>query len=190
MTASTAHKRTPFEIARDRLVIAEWYCQGIPQHEIADRLGVTRQQIGYDLAMIQVDWAAKRDRLLDVHKAEQLAKIDVLEREHWAEYHRSKQPFTRTVKHAEAVKDKDGPQPTRAVVTTEERLGDPRHLAGVAWCIEQRCKILGLYAPTRIAVEQIEAEVREQAQALGLDAEAAVAEVHRIVNAGRARGAR
>jgi predicted transcriptional regulator len=182
MIASTAHKRTPFEIARDRLVITELYCQGIPQHEIADRLGVSQPQISYDVKAIQADWAAKRDRLLDAHKAEQLAKIDVMEREYYAEYFRSKQPFSRTVKYAESAKDKDGPQATRAVVTTEERLGDPRYLAGVAWCIEQRCKILGLYAPEKI---DITARIREAAEELGLDADAAVAEAQRLVTTRR-----
>lgn len=186
MGASTANKRTPFAIARDRLLIAEWYCQGVPQHEIADRLGtVSREQVKYDLAAIHAEWAAKRDRLLDEHKAEQLAKIDVMEREYWAEYLRSKEPFKRTVKHAESAKDEKQPQPTRAVVTTEERLGDPRYLDGARWCIEQRCKILGLYAPTRVALEQLEEAVREQATALGLDPAAAVEEARRIVNEGR-----
>lgn len=31
-------------------------------------------------------------------------------------------------------------------------MGDPRYLAGVQWCIEIRCKLLGIEAPKRVDV--------------------------------------
>jgi hypothetical protein len=34
-------------------------------------------------------------------------------------------------------------------VVKYESAGDPRFLAGIQWCIEQRCKILGLLAAVK-----------------------------------------
>ena len=33
--------------------------------------------------------------------------------------------------------------------TSMGQAGDPRFLAGVQWCIERRCKIIGIDAPTK-----------------------------------------
>ena len=38
-----------------------------------------------------------------------------------------------------------------AAIRKAEQTGDPRYLAGVQWCVEQRCKILGLNAPQKVA---------------------------------------
>jgi hypothetical protein len=35
--------------------------------------------------------------------------------------------------------------PTQSISRGEDPCGDPRYLEGVQWCVEQRCKILGLY---------------------------------------------
>jgi DNA-binding transcriptional MocR family regulator len=53
-----------------------------------------------------------------------------------------------------------------------------------------RARVLGTFAPTKIAIEQLEEEVRRQAEELGLDKEAAVEEVHRIINETRQGAAR
>ena len=49
--------------------------------------------------------------------------------------------------------DKKGKQrgSAKAVIEKETMLGNPAYLAGVMSCIERRCKILGLDAPTKIA---------------------------------------
>ncbi|MHC4984512.1 MAG: hypothetical protein ACYTF6_15275, partial [Planctomycetota bacterium] len=40
-------------------------------------------------------------------------------------------------------------QPAVVAKARKGQAGDPRFLAGVQWCIERRCKILGLDAPTK-----------------------------------------
>ena len=78
-----APKRTPFEIERDRAEISELYLKGATQLAIAEQLGLSRQQIGYDLGKIQQQWRTHTALDLDSHKGQQLAKLDQLEREYW-----------------------------------------------------------------------------------------------------------
>ena len=48
-------------------------------------------QIGYDLGKIQEGWRTQTALDLDHHKAQQLAKLDELERTHWQAWEESKQ---------------------------------------------------------------------------------------------------
>ena len=63
MPGNTRQKRsTPDARRRDREVVAELYCKGWKQYEIADKLGVTQQQVCYDLKIIRNDWLQSTDR--------------------------------------------------------------------------------------------------------------------------------
>jgi hypothetical protein len=112
--------RTPDQIRRDRAEIARLYLQRWTQADIGRKLGLSRQQVGYDLEAVRQEWLDSALTDFNARKAEELARIDRLELEYWAAWERSKA---------------DG-------------AGDPRFLAGVERCIEQRAKILGLHAPT------------------------------------------
>ena len=55
-------------------------------------------------------------------------------------------------------------QVTRATVRTGSGVGDRGFLAQMAWCVEQRCKILGLEKPVAVEVRGTFVEI-----ALGID---------------------
>jgi hypothetical protein len=90
-------------------------------------------------------------------KARELAKIDKLEREYYAGWRRSceDEETTRQATKGKVVKRKDeegelvSERPAEVTRTRKGQAGDPRFLAGVERCIERRCKILGIDAPTR-----------------------------------------
>jgi len=86
-----APKRQPFEIERDRAAITAMYLRGQTQQVIGEQLGLSRQQIGYDLGKIQEGWRTQTALALDEHKAKELAKLDLLERIHWESWVESKQ---------------------------------------------------------------------------------------------------
>ena len=46
-------KRTPIQRERDLLEISSLYLRGITQAEIASQLGVSQQQVSYDLKILQ-----------------------------------------------------------------------------------------------------------------------------------------
>lgn len=143
-----APKRTPLKREADLVVTADLYQRGVPMTEIARQLHVTWQQIQYDLADIRRRWLEKMVEKFDAKKAEELAKIDRLEREYWQAWDKSLVEFTSTT-----IKAGEGKEKKKEVSkTTEQRYGDPRFLYGIQWCISKRCEILGLNAPTKLKI--------------------------------------
>ena len=138
----TGPMRTEFEREADLVTIKDAYLRGDTQMEIAVRLGLSQAQISRDLATIQRRW--RESSIVDLNEAKQreLERIDVLEREYWQAWEASKGEQSRST----ASKTGDV---SRAQVVKYESAGDPRFLAGIQWCIEQRCKILGLLAAVK-----------------------------------------
>jgi hypothetical protein len=141
--------RSPDQISKDRAEIAHLYLQRLTQAEIGQRLGLSRQQVGYDLDVVRKEWLQSSLLDFNARKAEELARIDRLEREYWAAWEASKKE--RQTSTTEQTTDADGER-LRAGIRKVEQTGDPRYLSGVQWCIEQRAKILGLHAPTEARV--------------------------------------
>jgi hypothetical protein len=132
-------------MANDRALIASLYLQGKFQSEIGQVLGVSRQQISYDLKAIHATWRSLPDAELNELRAKELARIDVLEREYWQAWEHSKRPkeITNTEKEGDRIK---------VGKRSEQRSGNPAFLSGVMNCITLRSKILGLEPPVRTEV--------------------------------------
>lgn len=129
-----------------RTEVSTLYQQRKSQDEIAEKLGVDQATISRDLSAITKEWQEKRIENLDGRKQEELARIDVLEAQYWRGWERSCTERRKTM--AEQHSTVKG-QERRDQIMEEGRDGNPAFLAGVQWCVEQRCKILGLYAPTK-----------------------------------------
>lgn len=159
-----APKRSKKQREYDLERTAEYYLQGWTQRRIADKLGVSQAQVSLDLKKMQKRWQESALVNFDEARAKELARIDELERTYWAEWHRSREARTisRTRRSARDLPGKgkeegeDEGQTIRSAESSEiieERLGDPRYLQGVQWCIQERIKLLGLYAPTKTQTE-------------------------------------
>lgn len=158
-----APSRTPFQIEHDREEITRRYLRRETQQEIAAALGMTRELVKYDLGVIQERWRKDTARNLDDDKARELARIDELERTYWHAWERSRQdkvsiseetepPDPAQVALAECRPDSlaDAPRVTTKITTRREgQVGNPAYLTGVQWCIDRRCKLLGLDAPAK-----------------------------------------
>jgi hypothetical protein len=133
-----------------RCHVAELFLRGVKrQGELAGRLGVDRSTVSRDLKVLNARWKEAALRDLDAAKGQELERIDLVEHEYWTAWENSKQ--NRETTTTEQVTGGDGDR-TRAAIRKEDQHGDPRYLAGVQWCIEQRCKILGLYAAAQVDV--------------------------------------
>lgn len=149
-------------MARRRRV-AEHYLAHKHQTEIAQLEGVNRATVARDLDAIREEWSERY--AADIEDREQakwqlqlreLARIDRLEQTAQDAWERSKQNAETMHVRTETEGDRDAqgrPLPTKTVSekTTRGQVGDPRFLERVAWCVEQRCRILGLLAPTKVA---------------------------------------
>lgn len=140
--------------AARRADVASAYIRGETQVALAQRLGVTQQQISLDLKAIQAAWLQSSLRDFDALKSEQLAKVDAVERAAWEGYERSCQPRETTLTERNeggewllANGTTQARSPTRkATVRREGQVGDPRFLERIQKCIDQRCSIWGLGA--------------------------------------------
>lgn len=120
--------------------MADLYLQGWLQVDIAAELGINQSTVSRDLKALHKVWL--KAALLDFNeaKARELAKVDRLEREYWRAWQRS-------CEDAETMRQEgDASGVDKIVKTAKGQAGDPRFLSGVQWCIEKRCKILGIEA--------------------------------------------
>ena len=132
-----------------RTKVAGLYLRGFRrQQEIADQLGVNRATVSRDLKVLQARWREAAVRDLDAAIGQELDRLDQLEREYWQAWLRSQGPHEVTT--TEQTSGGDGER-VRAAIRKEQQHGDPRYLDGVQRCIEQRCKLLGLCAPQKVA---------------------------------------
>ena len=110
-------KRNRHQLGSDRLEISRLYLRGLTQVEIAERLGVSQPQICYDLRIVRRDWQASVVKEWGERLAEETARLDLVEREYWEAFHRSKEGG---------------------------RDGSPRFLNGVLQCVSARIRLFGL----------------------------------------------
>jgi len=134
-------RRDVAQLARDRKKIGELYLRGWLQADIAQVLKLNQSTISRDLKALHREWLASALADFSKAKAQELAKIDDLEREYWRAWERSCED-AETVRKEGTTKVLD-----KIVKTAKGQAGDPRFLSGVQWCIERRCKILGIDAP-------------------------------------------
>ena len=146
MPSNSAPKRTKFQIAQDRQEMTVLYLHGMTQAKIAERMGVSRVTITHDLQVVQKQWRKSTTIDLDEAKRKELAKIDDLERTYWEAWEVSLGEREQTLTEQRNTGEQ---AQTRASIRKENRDGDPAFLAGVQWCIERRCKLLGLDAPVK-----------------------------------------
>ena len=142
-------RRSKSQIARDRRKIANLYLQGRIQADIGEELDINQSTVSRDLQALQEEW--KNSSLIDIDeaKAKELAKVDRLEREYWDAWERScEDEETKRLEGTLAAGEEKG-KTTKQVVTRKGQAGDPRFLTGIQWCIERRCKILGIDAPAK-----------------------------------------
>lgn len=133
------------------LEVSELYLAGKPQHEIAQKLGCTQQQVSYDLKLMRRYWLQSSIANFDTRKNEELAKINMVERECWESWEKSKQKSVKMVKEKRPIINKEGMLESEEKTTTtiEDTAGDPRWMQLILQCSERRVKLLGLDEPIK-----------------------------------------
>jgi hypothetical protein len=155
-------KRTESQRERDLVLFAELYLQGYSLQEISDHVAsvrdytLSRVQVHYDIKLIHERWKEAYIETYDTMKVRELARIDKLERAYWDAWERSMKD--KVEEEHEGTSNKMTNAKGRAVQEHKQskgkkkrttRDGTARFLEGIQWCIQQRCKILGLNAPTQ-----------------------------------------
>jgi len=148
VSTNPKRKRTSLEKAFDSARLADMYLKGRSQREMIDTLSISRNTVQKALKELQQTWQSQALFDFNAAKAMQLAKVDHLEKVAWEGYHLSQQGKTSTTEMSTG----------RTSFTSETKsvslAGDSKWLDKVQWCIDQRCKILGLHAPKAAIIHQ------------------------------------
>jgi len=128
--------------------VAARYVRGMSQWKIGKELGITQQQVSYDLKIVRQRWLESSIRDFDEARAVEVAKIDDAELEFRAAWERSQ-----CLRKVTSSKTKTGRDSSvEDGIREEEQAGDPRFMDGVLKCIHMRSELLGLNAAKKISV--------------------------------------
>lgn len=134
-------KRTPDQRLADLDKIAEWLVQGKTQRWIGGQLGLTQQQISYDVKDVRKQWKANTDLSYEQHISRLMAEIQHVKQVYWQEY--SGEGLTN-----EKITLKKGLTPLGESSSTEmvyrNNQGSLKALDGLLKCLDRQMKILGL----------------------------------------------
>lgn len=165
--------RNELQISRDRTKIAKLYLQGKTQSEIALEIGVSRQQISYDIKKIYSEWKKERIVVFEESVLKTLNKLKLLESEAWCAWEKSKENAEKI--SSKKILNKDNKEESisnvNLIEVTETKEGQNAHkpyLDTIFKCIEVNLKILGILSKNKSNnnvdeyeddFEEIEAEV-------------------------------
>lgn len=156
----TCKKRTASQLLDDRAFCASYLLRSYSIDQITRLLNerntnegrgytITRQQVGYDLKLLRTQWKAAALESIGDQIVIELEKLDLIERELWDAWDRSKGRKER-VKSKVNKTDKDGSSVDDEVERTTETLnGDPRYMTLILQARERRAALLGLDQPLR-----------------------------------------
>ncbi len=126
------------------------YLAGRSQLDIATELNISRSTVSRDLKWLTEQWLTESRVDFDEARARELARINRLELEYWDAWQKSCEDYKEQEIQSS---EKPDSKVLVKVAKTQKQNGEPRFLDGVQWCIEQRCKLLGLHHKERLAVE-------------------------------------
>ena len=127
---------------RRRQQVAALHLKGWTQTAIAEYLNIGQPTVCKDLHAVEAEWLAASVHDTELARRKELLRLELVEREAWGAWERSKEPAQSAV-----VTGDTGKQQTRRSVRHQH--GDP--LRQINQCVQTRCTLLGLNAPTKIA---------------------------------------
>ncbi|MCX5986762.1 MAG: hypothetical protein NTX54_09715 [Chloroflexi bacterium] len=154
--------RTHKKKLSDQMRVGRLYLHGYAIDEIASLTGLGERMVQSEITARRKGWTQRAQ--LDVQTAtfQQLDRIDAIERDAHDGWMRSLGQVNVETKQATSA---SGGNVNRATVRNAgNRDGNPVFLARMAWCVEQRCKLLGLEKPVAVEVRGTFVEI-----AMGID---------------------
>jgi len=120
-------------------MVAKLAMMGLSQEQIAEKMEVKVQAISRQLTEIRRRWLEASLVSYDTMKSAELARINEIERQQWVEI--------------EQLRDEEADEKRKAWWAKRNGAAYGR----VMWCVEQRCKLFGLYAPQEVISWKAEA---------------------------------
>src|SRR5205085_11336695 len=162
-----ARTRSRGQVLADRAVMAEKWARGWTQYAIAQELGLTREQVAYDMRQVFKEW--RKSAIIDLNdaKMKQLHRYEVILKETWVAWENSKRPrditTTRQKRRGLSGTNAEVPmdQTTEAGKRTEQRDPNAAYMQIILDTLDAINKLLGLYAPTETRHSGMVAQITE-----------------------------
>lgn len=163
--------RTQDQREMDLAWLAGKVLAGLPQKEIVAQLNairpykLDRKSVGNDMAVLNERWRTASAVNLDAHKQVMLAKLDLMEQRCYRYLDAAELPrkvtttsVSRTLPGEPQKKGDKSPPPSPRQVFSGTREGYDNNsgqwLKMLRWVMEQKAKLLGLYAPLKLDVPE------------------------------------
>ena len=154
------YRRTPEQRENDLVFCTDLFLRGYSYRQIADLLNQRNAKMGLDYALVPpmrvykdlkqllINWKREHEENIDLYITKELSKLDKIEAELWDAWERSKKRIVSKIRQSGLKKER-----------SENFAGNPRYLDLVLSVQQRRAKLLGLDAPVKVDLPNVNVSV-------------------------------
>lgn len=154
------YRRTPEQRENDLVFCTDLFLRGYSYRQIADLLNQRNAKMGLnyaivppmrvykDLKQLLINWKREHEENIDLYITKELYKLDKIEAELWDAWERSKKRIVSKIRQSGLKTER-----------SETFVGNPRYLDLVLSVQQRRAKLLGLDAPVRVDLPNVNVSV-------------------------------
>jgi hypothetical protein len=154
------YRRTPEQRENDLVFCTDLFLRGYSYRQIADLLNQRNAKMGLDYAIVPpmrvykdlkqilINWKREHEENIDLYITKELSKLDKIEAELWDAWERSKKRIVSKIRQSGLKTER-----------SETFAGNPRYLDLVLSVQQRRAKLLGLDAPVKVDLPNVNVSV-------------------------------
>lgn len=158
------YRRTPEQRENDLVFCTDLFLKGYSYRQIADLLNQRNAKMGLDYAIVPpmrvykdlkqllINWKRDHEENIDLYITKELSKLDKIETELWDAWERSKKRIVSRIRQSGLKTER-----------SESFAGNPRYLDLVLSVQQRRAKLLGLDAPVKVDLPNVNVSVDSSA---------------------------
>lgn len=154
------YRRTPEQRENDLVFCTDLFLKGYSYRQISDLLNKRNAKMGLDYAIVPpmrvykdlkqllINWKREHEGNIDLYITKELSKLDKIEAELWDAWERSKKRIVSKIRQSGLKTER-----------SETFAGNPRYLDLVLSVQQRRAKLLGLDAPVKVDLPNVNVSV-------------------------------
>ena len=154
------YRRTPEQRENDLVFCTDLFLRGYSYRQISDLLNKRNAKMGLDYAIVPpmrvykdlkqllINWKREHEENIDLYITKELSKLDKMETELWDAWERSKKRIVSKIRQSGLKTER-----------SETFAGNPRYLDLVLSVQQRRAKLLGLDAPVKVDLPNVNVSV-------------------------------
>lgn len=154
------YRRTPEQRENDLVFCTDLFLRGYSYRQISDLLNKRNAKMGLDYAIVPpmrvykdlkqllINWKREHEENIDLYITKELSKLDKIETELWDAWERSKKRIVSKIRQSGLKTER-----------SETFAGNPRYLDLVLSVQQRRAKLLGLDAPVKVDLPNVNVSV-------------------------------